>query len=72
MTPISRAAIRLAASALVSSAKEAANDRRATGSATRRARLGIGALLVIAFVCGLLAVRNPEPIVAAVAGAFGT
>ena len=73
MASISLAALRLAASALVSSANQAANDRRAAaGSATSRAWLGVGALLALAFVCVLLAVRNPQPIVAAVAGAFGT
>lgn len=72
MAAISFAAIRLAASALVSSANAAASDRRVAGSPTRWAWLGIGALLALALVCVLLAVKNPEPIVAAVAGAFGT
>jgi hypothetical protein len=72
MPPISPAAIRLAASALVSSANQAANDRGAAGSPTRKACLGVGALLALAFICVMLAVRNPEPIIAAVAGAFGS
>jgi hypothetical protein len=72
MATISLAAIRPAASALVSSTNEAANDRRTASSATRRAWLGVGALLALAFASVVLAVRNPEPIFAALAGAFGT
>ena len=72
MPTVSLAAIRLAAAALVSSANQAVNGRRATGSTSRRAWFGVGALLALAFVCLVLAVKNPEPIFAAVAGAFGT
>jgi hypothetical protein len=71
MAMISLAALRVAASTLVSSANQAARDRHAASAATRRAWLGLGALLALAVVCVVLAVRNPQPIVAAVA-AFGT
>ena len=72
MTPISLAALRLAAAALVSSANQAASDRRAAGSTTRRAWLGVAGLLALAAFSVTLVVRNPEPIFAALAGAFGT